>query len=379
MPEAYLPYGRQSLDEQDIEAVVKVLRGDFLTTGPAVGQFEEALCKTTGAKAAVAVNSGTAALHAAYFAAGLKADDEIITSPLTFAATANAARYLGANVRFVDIDPTTGNIDPANIEQAITNKTKLIVPVDFAGHPADYARICPIAKKHGLTVIADGAHSLGARYQGKAVGTLADMTTVSFHPVKPVTTAEGGAVLSMNERWAASAAQFRSHGITRDPDRLEQNQGPWWYEMQELGYNYRLPDLNCALGVSQLTKLEKFIDRRREIAAMYDEALAGVDGLKLPVVQEGVEPGWHLYVVRLTGDPARRGDIVKQLHEQKIGVQVHYIPVHYQPYYQKLGFKRGMFPKAEDFYARCFSLPIFPAMTDQDVQRVAKVCQHILK
>lgn len=370
MSESFIPYGRQSIDEQDIQAVIQVLRGDYLTTGPMVAQFERRLCEISGAKAAVAVNSGTAALHAAYYAAGLEPGQEIITSPLTFAATANAARYLGANVRFVDIDPATGLIDPAQIEQAITPRTRLIAPVDYSGQPADYDAINAIASRHGLAVVADAAHSLGATYKGRPVGTLATLTTTSFHPVKPVTTAEGGAVLTPHENLASIAARFRTHGITRDPALLQSNQGPWWYEMQELGYNYRLPDLNCALGLSQLGKLDQFLTRRRQIAAMYDQGLSHSKELILPHVNSDVVSGWHLYVVRLAGDASRRRAVVEALHQRKIGVQVHYIPVHLQPYYQSLGFKAGMFPQAEDFYSRCFSLPIFPAMTDEQVGRV---------
>jgi len=370
MSETFIPYGRQTIDEQDIQAVLQVLKGDYLTTGPAVAQFERRLCEITGAAAAVAVNSGTAALHAAYFAAGLKAGQEIITTPLTFAATANAARYLGADVRFVDIDPATGLIDPKLIEQAITSRTGLIAPVDYTGQPADYDTINAIAQKHGLPVVADAAHSLGATYKGRSVGTLATLTTTSFHPVKPVTTAEGGAILTPHADLAAIASRFRTHGITRDPALLQRNEGPWWYEMHDLGFNYRLPDLNCALGISQLSKLDRFLARRRQIAAMYDQGLSSSQDLILPRVAADVVSGWHLYVVRLAGDASRRRAVVEYLHQQKIGVQVHYIPVHLQPYYQSLGFKAGMFPQAEDFYSRCFSLPIFPAMSDADVSRV---------
>ena len=367
-----LPYGRQSINDDDIAAVVEVLRSDFLTTGPMVGRFEDALCDYTGAGRAVAVNSGTAALHAAYFAAGLRPGGEIITTPMTFAATANAALYLGATVRFVDIEPDTGNIDPDLIEAAITDRTKLIVPVDYAGHPADYDRINRIAADHDLKVVADAAHSLGATYRGRKCGGLAHATATSFHPVKPLTTAEGGAVLTDDAALAERAARFRTHGIVKGT-QTDEHEGPWWCEMHDLGFNYRLSDVHCALGISQLRRLDAFVARRREIADIYNRALAGINGYELPVVREGVEPGWHLYALRVT-DPARRRPLVESLHEAGIGVQVHYVPVHYHPYYQKLGFQRGAYPVAEDFYDRVLSLPVFPAMTDDDVRRVADAC-----
>ncbi len=368
----YLPYGRQSIDEDDIAAVVEVLRSDFITTGPAVRRFEQALCEYVGVRRAVAVSSGTSALHAAYFAAGLGPGDQIITSPLTFVATANAALYLGASVRFVDVEPDTGTIDPARIEAAITDQTRLIVPVDFAGHPADYDEVGRIARSHGLTVVADAAHSLGAVFRGRRVGTLADISVTSFHPVKAITTAEGGAVFTEDAELADRAERFRSHGVIRDAAHQDR-EGPWWNEMHDLGFNYRLSDVHCALGLSQHRKLDRFIARRRQIADIYARALAGVDGLELPVVRDGVEPAWHLYVVRVV-EPSLRRPLVEALHGAGVGVQVHYIPVHYHPYYQKLGHRRDTCPIAEDFYARALSLPIFPAMTDDDVHRVVDAC-----
>ncbi len=371
-----LPYGRQSINDDDIAAVVEVLRSDFLTTGPLVDRFENALSDYTGAGRVVAVSSGTAALHAAYFAAGLRRGDEIITAPMTFAATANAALYLGANVCFVDIEPDTGNIDPDLIEDAITDRTRLIVPVDYAGHPADYDRINRIAADHDLKVVADAAHSLGATYRGRRCGTLAHATATSFHPVKPLTTAEGGAVLTDDADLADRAGRFRTHGIVKGT-RTDEHEGPWWCEMHELGFNYRLSDVHCALGLSQLRRLDGFVARRREIADIYNRALAGIDGYQLPVVREGVEPGWHLYALRVT-DPGRRRPLVESLHEAGIGVQVHYVPVHYHPYYRKLGFQRGAYPVAEDFYDRVLSLPMFPAMTDDDVRRVTDACVSLV-
>jgi len=364
-----IPYGRQWLEEDDIDAVVEVLRSDFLTTGPAVPAFEAALAAATGAPHAVALNSGTSALHAMYAAAGLVAGDEIVTSPLTFAATANAALYLGATVRFVDVEPDTGNLDPVGVAEAMGERTKLVVPVDFAGHPADYDALRPVAERYAVRLVADGAHSLGARYRGRQVGTLADATEVSFHPVKPITTAEGGAVLTADEGIARHAALFRTHGITREPlDLHHPDEGSWWNEQHVLGFNYRLTDVQAALGTNQLTKLDRFIARRREIAAAYDEALADLDGIELPGRRPDVEPGWHLYVIR-TRVPARRRPLFERLRREGLGVQVHYLPVYWHPYYQGLGYRRGVCPNAERFYQTAISLPIYPRMTDAELTR----------
>jgi perosamine synthetase len=376
-----LPYGRQWIDDDDIAAVVDVLRGDYLTTGPSVERFEHALCSATGASHAVAVNSGTSALHAAYHAAGLRPGENIVTSPLTFAATANAARFLGAEVRFVDVDPSTGNLDPTRIEAALDERTRLVVPVDFAGHPADYDAIDATAKRHDLTVIADAAHSLGASYRGRRVGTLAALTEISLHPVKPVTTAEGGAVLTNDANLAREASEFRTHGITRDRSRMMGDDGPWYYEQQSLGFNYRLTDVQSALGTSQVAKLERFIERRRAIARRYSAALAEASALHLPVVENGVEPGWHLYVVRVA-EPSRRRTFFERLRALGLLVQVHYVPVYFHPYYAALGYRRGLCPNAEDFYARSVSLPIYPRMTDDDVdssiERVLRAVREVL-
>jgi UDP-4-amino-4,6-dideoxy-N-acetyl-beta-L-altrosamine transaminase len=372
MPD-FLPYGRQWVEDDDIEAVVNVLRSDFLTTGPAVDAFEGALGRATGAKHAVAVNSGTSALHAMYFGTGLGPGDEIITSPLTFAATANAALYLGATVRFADVEPDTGNLDPDAVRAAIGDRTRLIVPVDFAGHPADYDRLRALADEFGLGLVADAAHSLGASHKGRAVGTIADASAVSFHPVKPVTTGEGGAVLTDLDGVASRAATFRTHGITKDPHAMDEpDPPPWWYEQHELGFNYRLTDLQAALGSSQLAKLDRFIARRREIATMYDAALADVEEIERPGRRKEVEPGWHLYVIR-TRDPGMRRPLFDRLRSSGLGVQVHYIPVHWHPFHAASGHPRGCCPNAEHFYACAISLPLFPAMTDQDVDRVVSI------
>jgi UDP-4-amino-4,6-dideoxy-N-acetyl-beta-L-altrosamine transaminase len=370
MSEAPIPYGRQWLDDEDIDAVIEVLRSDYLTTGPAVAAFEEALRRATGADRAVAVSSGTSALHAMYAATGLGSGDEIVTSPLTFAATANAALYLAASVRFADVRADTGNIDPESVEAELTEHTRLVVAVDYAGVPADYDALTEICDRRGISLVADAAHALGASYRGRPVGTLARASALSFHPVKPITTAEGGAVMTNDAELAVRAARFRTHGITRDPDEMEERDPPGWhYEMRELGFNYRMTDVQAALGRSQLRHLDTFIARRRAIAARYFDALGDLDGVLLPAVPEGVEPGWHLFVARVT-DPARRRPFFDRLRELGMGVQVHYIPVHWHPYYRDLGFRRGLCPVAEDYAARAISLPIYPLMTDGDIDRV---------
>jgi len=377
MPEAAIPYGRQWIDDDDINAVVEVLRSDYLTTGPAVAAFEDSLCRITGAERAVVMNSGTSALHAMYAAAGLARGDEIVTTPLTFAATANAALYLGAAVRFADVRSDTGNLDPSMVEAQITDRTKLVVVVDYAGMPADYDELTEICDRRGVSLVADAAHSLGATYHGRQVGTLARATELSFHPVKPITTAEGGAVLSADLALAEHAARFRTHGITRDDREMEEPDPPGWhYEMLELGFNYRMTDLQAALGRSQLRHLAGFIERRREIAARYLEAFGDLDALVLPAVPDGVEPGWHLFVVRVAGDPVGRRPLFNRLRELGLGVQVHYIPVYWHPYYRDLGFRRGACSVAEDYAARAISLPIYPLMTDDEVTRVIELVRH---
>ena len=374
MPEGLIPYGRQWVDDEDVAAVVDVLRSDFLTTGPAVERFEDALKAATGARRAIALSSGTSALHAMYSAAGLKPGDEVITTSLTFAATANAALYLGATLRFVDVVSDTGNIDPVAVEAALTPRTRLVVAVDYAGHPADYDELNGLTEPRGVTLLADAAHSLGAKYRGRSVGTLAAASELSFHPVKLITTGEGGAVLTDDEALADRAARFRTHGITREPAEMEQD-APWHYEQHDLGFNYRLTDMQAALGTSQLSRLSAFVARRREIAARYLEALADLNGLTLPTVRDDVEPAWHLFVVRVA-DASRRLAFFERLRELGLGVQVHYIPVHYHPYYRALGYERGLCQVAEGFAARAISIPIFPMMTDAQIDRVIDVVRQ---
>lgn len=365
-----IPYGSQWLDEDDIAAVVDVLRGDWLTTGPTVARFEAGLASACGASHAIAVNSGTAALHAAYHAAGLGPGDELLTSPLTFAATANAALYLGATVRFVDVTKDTGNLNPALVRDALSPNTRVIAPIDFGGHPADYEALAQVAAEHGAVLVADAAHSLGARYHGKPVGQLADLSALSLHPIKPITTGEGGAVITSDGAAADRARSFRNHGFLRDRSQLTRpDEGPWYAEQHTLGFNYRLTDIQAGLGLSQLTKLEGFIARRQVIATRYLSAFADLDGLELPTVRDGVEPGWHLFQVRVP-EAALRRPLYDRLQALGLGVQVHYLPVYRHPYYAALGFEDGQCPVAEDLYERSITLPLFPRLTDEQVSRV---------
>jgi dTDP-4-amino-4,6-dideoxygalactose transaminase len=360
-----IPYGRQWVDDDDIAAVAEVLAGDFLTTGAAVSEFERRLCDVTGAADAVALSSGTAALHAMYQAAGLEAGDEIVTSPLTFAGTANAALYLGAAVRFADVSADTGNIDPDAAAAAVGPRTRFVVAIDFGGHPADYDAL---ASALGSTpVLADAAHSLGATYKGRAVGTLAVASELSFHPVKLVTTGEGGAVVTSDRSIADRARAFRTHGIVRDEAR-QRDEGGWWNEQVVLGFNYRLTDIQAALGSSQLLRMSAFLARRRAIAARYGAALADVEGLELPSPRPETEPAWHLYPVRVR-EASRRRAFFDALRRLGLGVQVHYIPVYWHPWYRELGYERGMCPVAEDIYSRSVSIPMYPKLTDAELDR----------
>ncbi len=391
MAEPFIPYGRQSIDDDDIAAVVAVLKGDWLTQGPTVAAFEKAVAERTGARHAVAVATGTAALHAACFAAGVGPGSEIVTAPITFAASGNCALYLGGEVRFADIRADTYCLDPAKLEAAIGPTTRAIVPVDFTGQPADMNEINAIAKRHGLMVIEDAAHSLGATYRGRPVGTLADMTILSFHPVKHVATGEGGMVLTDNDVLAARLRLFRTHGITGEAAEMtlaeqaadadgpntakQKNQGKagWYYEMQELGFNYRITDLQCALGISQMGKLEYFLERRRAIARRYSDAFARSPLLTVPHQEGDRESAWHLYMLRLrlSAMGRTRREVFEDLRGRGIGVHVHYIPLHLQPYYrQRYGHRRGDFPVAEAYYDSALTIPLFPAMTDEMVERV---------
>jgi perosamine synthetase len=370
--EQYLSYGCQKVDEDDIQAVIETLRSPFLTQGPKVKQFEQAIAEYVGSKYAVAFCNGTAALHGACYAAGINEGDEVITSPITFAASANCVRYVGGTVVFADIDEHTYNIDPEQIRSKITSKTKVIIPVDFTGQPVDIDVIMDIAKEHKLVVIEDGAHSLGASYKGRKVGTQADMTMFSFHPVKPVTTAEGGIIVTNNESYYEKLLKFRSHGI--EPTVYAEEQGDWYYEMTELGYNYRMTDLQAALGVSQMKKLDYFIKRRQEIATMYNEALKNVPGITVPKQLEETESGWHLYMIQL--DEANRKQVFDTMRAANIGVHVHYIPVYWHPYYQNLGYEQGLCPVAEAWYKKALTLPIHPRLNDDEINYIVSILKE---
>jgi len=370
-----IPYSHQSIYSDDIEEVVKVLKSDWVTQGPKIADFERALCDYTQAKYAVAVSSGTAALHIAALAAGLKVGDEIITSPITFVASANCALYCGAKAVFADVDPITANIDPVEIAKKISRRTKIIIPVHFAGHPCDLSQIWRIAAKHGLTVIEDAAHSLGAEYRGGKVGACkySDMTILSFHPVKAITTGEGGAVLTNNRDFFEKLNMLRSHGVTKGHGLKNKSMAGcgWYYEMQELGFNYRITDIQAALGFSQLKKLDFFIKQRRKIAAIYNKAFKNNIFFDTPIEEKYARSAYHLYPIRLKDKfIADRQKIFNSLRGAGLGVQVHYIPVYLQPYYTKLGFKKEMCPYAEDYYHRELSFPIYPAMTTGQIKYV---------
>ncbi len=378
--DSYLSYGRQSIDEVDVSAVVEVLKSDFLTTGPAVASFEEAVVDYVGAKYAVAVNSGTAALHMAVFAAGIGEGDEVIVPALTFAASSNSVLYCGAKPVFVDIDAITYNIDIEKIEEKITERTKAIIPVDYAGQPCDIDKIRKIADKYNLLIIEDAAHALGSEYKGKKVGTAADLTCFSLHPVKPITTGEGGIVCTDNDKLYERMMLFRTHGITRDEDLLNENHGDWYYEQQILGYNYRLTDIQSALGLSQMNKLDRFIARRRELVDYYNDAFKNLDEIITPFECGYSKSGYHIYVIRLKDDLLKvgRAEVFDALRAENIGVNVHYIPVYLHPYYQKLGYKKGLCPVAEAVYESIITLPLYPSMTVEDANSVVEGVRKVM-
>lgn len=379
--ESLLPYGRQTIDDDDIAAVVEVLRSDWLTTGPKVAEFEAAFAAFTGAKEAVAVSNGTAALHAAMFALGVGSGDEVIVTPMTFAASANCALYQGATPVFADVDPDTLLINPDDVAAKITPRTKAIVAVDYAGQPCDYDRLRAIVDKHGLKVVADACHAVGGSYRGQSVGTLADLNTFSLHPVKHFTTGEGGLITTNDPELAQRMRVFRNHGITSD-HRQRAEQGGFFYEMVALGYNYRITDFQCALGISQLTKLPGWVARRQAIAQLYDQAFATIPAVKPLAVRPEVSHAYHLYVVQfdLVQLTADRNMLFQALRAEGLGVNVHYIPVHLHPYYrQQLGTQPGQCPVAEVAYERIVSLPIFPLMTDEDGQDVVTAVTKVIE
>ena len=373
-------YGHQYIDDDDIKAVVDVMKSDYLTCGPKIAELEQKLCRVTGAKYAVVCSNGTAALHIAALAAGVQPGDEVITTPITFAASANCALYCGARPVFADINEETYNIDPACVEALTTKKTKAVVAVDYTGQSVELDRLLAHCHKNNIVLIEDGAHVIGTRYNGKFNGSIADMTTLSFHPVKTVTCGEGGAVLTNSETFYKKLLLYRSHGITRDETQMEHEpDGSWYYEQIALGYNYRMTDMQAALLISQLDKLPAFSKRRKEIVKAYNEAFS-----KLPqlVVQKEIpesDTTRHLYILRLNPDRLTIGrkEFFDALAAENICCNVHYIPTYYFPYYEKLGYHRGLCPKAEKLYEEIISLPLYYAMSDQDVQDVIEAVTKI--
>ncbi len=376
-------YGHQLVEDDDIQAVVDVLKGDYLTCGPHVEKAERALEAYTDAKHAVLVSNGTAALHCACLAAGIGPGDAVITSPITFAASANCALYCGADVVFADIDPDTYNIDPASIESRITEKTKAVIAVDFTGQAVKIREIREICKKHGLVFIEDAAHSIGTKYDGGMVGSLADMTCFSFHPVKTVTAGEGGAILTNSDELYKRLVLAHTHGITHDEAAMEgaPHEGPWYYEEISLGYNYRITDFQAALLASQLGKIDRFIRRRKEIVAKYNEAFEKLSGI---IVQKEIPESdtcRHLYIIRLDFEKlaCTRREFFDAMGTEGVQCQIHYVPVYWFPYYQKLGHKKGECPNAEEIYKGIMSLPLYPAMTDGDVDDVIEAVSKVVK
>jgi dTDP-4-amino-4,6-dideoxygalactose transaminase len=370
-----IPYGRQSISENDIRAVVEALRSDFLTTGPLVEKFENELEVLSGAPT-ISVSSGTAALHCAYFAIGLQPGDEVITPPITFLATQSTAALMGAKIVFADVSPDTANIDPIAVEKAVSSKTKAIVAVDYAGHPAEMSELRLIADRHNLYLIEDAAHSIGSTYNSRPVGALADLTTFSFFPTKNLTTAEGGAVSSPNPKLLERARLFSRQGLIRDPmNFLVKGEGPWHQEVHNFGLNYRLPDVLCALGISQLSRFQDFKVKRREIFFRYTQKLSKIPGLELPIERDNVVSNWHLFPIRVPSE--RRLEIFNALRNQGINVQVNYLPAYRHPVFEDYRIDPTDFPITEDFYSREISLPIFPGLTELDQDRVIKTLREL--
>lgn len=374
-------YGHQYIDDADIQSVVDVLKSDYLTCGPKIEEAERKLCDITGAKHAVLIANGTAALHAMIFAAGIGPGDEVITTPITFAASANCVLYCGGTPVFADINPETYNIDPISIEEKITSKTKAVVAVDFTGQAVEIDKIRAICDKNNLIFIEDAAHSLGTKYNGKPVGSIADMTEFSFHPVKTCTAGEGGAITTNDDELYKRLLLFRTHGITRVQNWMDKpTEGSWYYQQIDLGYNYRMTDIQAALLSSQLDKLEKFGKRRKELVKRYDEAFSDMPEL---VVQKEIPESdtvRHLYIIQLNLDmlACSRREVFEALQAEGVGVNVHYIPVYSFPYYQKLGYKMGDCPKAERLYERIISIPLYYSMTDEDQNKVIQAVKKVV-
>jgi UDP-4-amino-4,6-dideoxy-N-acetyl-beta-L-altrosamine transaminase len=376
-----ISYGRQTIEVDDVSSIAKALTSEYLTTGPKVAEFEQKFANYVGSKYAVAVSSGTAALHVACLAAGLKENDELITTPMTFAASANCALYCGARPVFVDIHEENGLIDEDKIEKKITKQTKIIIPVHYSGLPCEMEKIRKIAKKHRLIIIEDACHALGAKYKKSRIGNCkySDLTVFSFHPVKHITTGEGGMITTNSKELYEKLKVFRNHGIERDPTKLvKRNEGPWYYEMQELGFNYRITDFQCALGLSQLKKLDGFINKRREIAKRYNDAFGNQQGLEIIREEEEQFNSYHLYIIK-TESRKNRLLLFERLKEKGILCQVHYIPVYWHPYYQKLGYKKGACPNAENFYNQIISLPMYPTLNRKEQEFVIKTIKKLIK
>ena len=378
---SYLPYGKQFINKDDIQTVIDTLNGDYLTTGPAIEEFEKKVAKYVGAKYAVALSNGTAALHAACYAAGIKEGDEVITSPITFAASANCILYCKAKPVFADINPETYNIDPKEIESKITSKTKAIIPVHFTGQSVDLDPIIELAKKYNLIVIEDAAHALGTKYKGNYIGNISHMTEFSFHPVKTITTGEGGIVTTNCEKLYEKLLLFRTHGITRNQKLMnDKEDGPWHYEQIDLGYNYRITDLQCALGTTQMDKIDFFIKRRKELVNRYNKELSKIDGIIIQKEEEFSDTSRHLYIIKLDLNKFKVGrkEIFEALIAENIGVNVHYLPVYLHPYYEKLGYEKGLCPRAEELYKSIITLPLYPSMSDEDFRDVVKAVSKVV-
>ncbi len=376
-------YGRQWIDEDDVQAVTEVLRSSYITCGPKVDEMERTLKEYTGAEYAVAVSNGTAALHCACMAAGIGPGDQVITTPLTFAASANCVLYCGAAPVFADIDPETYNIAPESIRAHITEKTKAVIAVDFTGQAVRHKEIRAICEEFQLVFIEDAAHAIATKYKGKQVGSLADLTTFSFHPVKTITGGEGGAVLTNSEAFYQKLMLARTHGITREEGQMEHpiQEGPWWYEQVTLGYNYRLTDFQAALIVSQMKKLDRFAARRKEIAERYNEAFSEIPELTLQREIPESETCRHLYMIRLRLEKLKcsRREFFDAMGEENVQCQIHYIPVYWFPYYQRLGYEKGLCPNAEEVYQGIISIPLYPAMTEQDVKDVIHAVKKVVE
>lgn len=376
----YIPYGRQCLDEEDIQEVVETLRSDFLTTGPRVQEFEKMVAEYVGTKYAVAVSNGTAALHLACMAAGIGEGDEVITTPITFVASSNCVLYCGATPVFADINPRTYNIDVNEIEKHITEKTKAIIAVHFTGQPCEMDKIHEIADRHHLMVIEDAAHALGADYRGRKVGSISDMTTFSFHPVKHITTGEGGMITTNDKELYDKLMLYRTHGITRNHELMEHCDGDWYYQQIALGYNYRITDIQCALGISQLRKLDQFVEKRRSLVERYNQAFSDNEHIITPYQEEGCHNSYHLYVVQLKG--VDRKKVFDIMRKAGIGVNVHYIPVYTQPYYtayyQKKHLEQPVCPNAIQYYENAISLPLYPELTVEQQDYVIGVLEKLV-